>query len=62
MQKTQSKNPIEKYGELPMQRITEVSRESGTFEEEETEHVDRRSLSNVHAQIREVLRLQVEHF
>ena len=59
---TQCKQPIEKYKELPLNRITEVSRESGTFEVEETEYSDRRSQSQIYKQMMEVLRLQVEHF
>jgi ribosomal protein L20 len=53
---TQSKNLKEKFRELPMQRITEGSRESGTFEEEETEHLDRRSISIIQKHMSEVLR------
>ena len=59
---THPMSPNEKFKQLPMQRITEVSRESGTFEEEETEHLDRRSLSIMQRHMSEVLRLQVEHF
>lgn len=59
---THPKSPNDKFKQLPMQRITEVSRESGTFEEEETEHLDRRSLSIKQKHMSEVLRLQVEHF
>jgi len=53
---TQSKNLKEKFRELPMQRITEGSRESGTFEEEETEYLDRRSISIIQKHMSEVLR------
>ena len=54
---SKAKSSDAKYMELPLKRITEAARESGTFEEEETELLDKKSLSSISKQIREVLRL-----